>query len=120
MSGTLDRDRRRFFGTAAATLAAVELAAIGSAHAQSGELQGELRGGPRANPSLGPLKQIAPGGLNVGYAEAGPAGGAPGILLHGWAHDIHSLVEVAPFLSAAGFKGVGPDLRGHGTTPSLA
>src|SRR5258706_16354963 len=68
MSGTLDRDRRRFFGTAAATLAAVELAAIGSAHAQSGELQGELqgelRGGPRANPSLGPLKQIAAGVLN--------------------------------------------------------
>src|SRR5258706_8892528 len=62
MSGTLDRDRRRFFGTAAATLAAVELAAIGSAHAQSGELQGELRGGPPAKTSPRPLEQNAPRG----------------------------------------------------------
>ncbi len=120
MSGTLDRDRRRFFGTAAATLAAVELAAIGSAHAQSGELQGELRGGPRANPSLGPLKQIAAGVLNVGYAEAGPAGGAPVILLHGWPYDIHSFVEVAPLLAAAGYRVVVPYLRGYGTTRFLA
>src|SRR5258706_4862919 len=105
MSGTLDRDRRRFFGTAAATLAAVELAAIGSAHAQSGELQGELRGGPRANPSLGPLKQIAAGLLNVGYAEAGPPGGAPVILLHGLPYHIPSFFEVPPLLAARGSTG---------------
>jgi hypothetical protein len=33
--------------------------------------------------SFGPLKQIDAGDLNVGYAEAGPAGGTPVVLLHG-------------------------------------
>ena len=38
--------------------------------------------------SFGPLKQINAGLLNVGYAEAGPVGGPPVILLHGWPYDI--------------------------------
>jgi len=60
---------------------------------------GQRRGGaaavkPGTNTSFGPLKQIDAGVLNVGYAEAGPADGAPVILLHGWPYDIYSYVDV--------------------------
>jgi len=48
------------------------------------------------NTQFPPLKQIEAGVLNVGYAEVGPAGGKPVVLLHGWPYDIHSFVEVAP------------------------
>ncbi|ART69927.1 hypothetical protein BTO20_16295 [Mycobacterium dioxanotrophicus] len=34
--------------------------------------------------SLGPLKQVNAGLLDVGYAEVGPPDGRPVILLHGW------------------------------------
>jgi pimeloyl-ACP methyl ester carboxylesterase len=62
------------------------------------------------------LKQIEAGLLNVGYAEAGPAGGKPVILLHGWPYDIHSYVDVAPILAAAGYRAIVPYVRGYGTT----
>jgi pimeloyl-ACP methyl ester carboxylesterase len=50
------------------------------------------------------LKQIDAGVLNVGYAEAGPVGGPPVILLHGWPYDIYSFVDVAPLLASAGYR----------------
>jgi hypothetical protein len=73
-SDNIDRDRRGFFGTAAATFAAAQLGLIGSVNAQtkSKELPAIK---PGANTSFGPLKQIDAGVLNVGYAEAGPANG---------------------------------------------
>ncbi len=43
--------------------------------------------------SLGPLRQMDAGSLNVGYAEAGPAGGRAVLLLHGWPYDIHAYDE---------------------------
>src|SRR5262249_27187039 len=64
--------------------------------------------------SFGPLKQIDAGGLNVGYAEAGPTNGAPVLLLHGWPYDIHSYFDVAPVLAASGFRVIVPYLRGYG------
>jgi pimeloyl-ACP methyl ester carboxylesterase len=75
---------------------------------------------PRIDASFGPLKQIDAGVLNVGYAEVGPANGAPVILLHGWPYDIHSYVEVAPLLAAAGYRVIVPFLRGYGTTRFLS
>jgi pimeloyl-ACP methyl ester carboxylesterase len=66
------------------------------------------------------LKQIEAGLLNVGYAEAGPAGGKPVILLHGWPYDIHSYVDVAPILAAAGYRAIVPYVRGYGTTRFLS
>ena len=75
---------------------------------------------PGANTSFGPLKQINAGVLNVGYAEAGPANGAPVILLHGWPYDIHSFVDVAPLLASAGYRVIVPYLRGYGTTRFLS
>ena len=73
-----------------------------------------------ASTSFGPLKQIDAGVLNVGYAEAGPADGPPVILLHGWPYDIHSFVDVAPLLAAAGYRVIVPYLRGYGTTRFLS
>ena len=71
---------------------------------------------PATTVSFGPLKQVDAGVLDVGYAEAGPAGGPVVLLLHGWPYDIHSYVEVTPLLAAAGYRVVVPHLRGFGTT----
>ena len=69
--------------------------------------------------SLGPLKQIDAGMLNVGFAEAGPADGRVVLLLHGWPYDIHTYVDVAPLLAAQGYRAIVPYLRGYGTTRFL-
>ena len=58
--------------------------------------------------------------LNVGYVDAGPPDGHAVILLHGWPYDIHSFVDVAPLLAAAGHRVVVPYLRGYGTTRFLS
>ena len=68
------------------------------------------------NTSFAPLKQIDAGLLSVAYAEAGPAGGPPVILLHGWPYDIYSFVDVAPLLAAKGYRVIAPYLRGYGAT----
>ena len=71
-------------------------------------------------PSLGALKQVDAGLLNIGYTEAGPSNGRPVILLHGWPYDIHSFVDVTPLLAAAGYRVIVPYLRGYGTTRFLS
>jgi pimeloyl-ACP methyl ester carboxylesterase len=73
-------------------------------------------GAARQPASFGALKQIDAGVLNIGYAEAGPAGGRPVVLLHGWPYDIHSYVDVAPALASEGYRVIIPYLRGYGTT----
>lgn len=123
VSEEINYERRRFFGTAAMTIAAAQLGMfgsdlVGSAEAESvsgrsTDLHAMELG---AEASFGSLKQIDAGLLNVGYAEAGPAGGPPVILLHGWPYDIHSFVEVAPLLAAKGYRVIVPFLRGYGTT----
>ena len=60
------------------------------------------------HPTLGPVRQIDAGLLNVGYAEAGPADGPAVVLLHGWPYDIHSYVEVAPLAGGGGLPGGRP------------
>jgi pimeloyl-ACP methyl ester carboxylesterase len=75
---------------------------------------------PGTNTSFSSLKQIDAGVLNVEYAEAGPADGPAVILLHGWPYDIHSFVDVAPMLAAAGYRVIVPYLRGYGTTRFLS
>src|SRR6201992_4065695 len=66
------------------------------------------------------LRQVEAGGLNVAYAEAGPAGGPGGILPQRGAHDIHSYAEVTPELAAAGYRVIVPYLRGYGPTRFLS
>jgi pimeloyl-ACP methyl ester carboxylesterase len=119
MSATIDR--RRFLGTAVMTAAAAELFTIGSADAES-RVRDAMDATAPVCPlaTFGALKQIDAGVLNVGYAEAGPADGAPVILLHGWPYDIHSFVDAAPLLASAGYRVIVPHLRGHGTTRFLS
>jgi pimeloyl-ACP methyl ester carboxylesterase len=75
---------------------------------------------PAASTSFGPLKQVDAGRLNVGYAEAGPAGGRAIILLHGWPYDIHSYADVTPALASVGYRVIVPFVRGYGTTRFLS
>jgi pimeloyl-ACP methyl ester carboxylesterase len=121
-SETIDRQRRRFFGAAALTLAAAEFGMIGSADAQAGKAKstGLPATKPGTHTSFASLKQIDAGALNVGYAEAGPADGSPVILLHGWPYDIYSFVNVTPLLASAGYRVIVPYLRGYGTTRFLS
>jgi pimeloyl-ACP methyl ester carboxylesterase len=101
MSDTMNHDRRRLIGAGLMTIAAAQVGRVRAAEPQR---------------SFGPLKQINAGSLSVGYAEAGPAGGKPVILLHGWPYDIHTYVDVAPLLAASGYRVIVPYLRGYGTT----
>ena len=66
--------------------------------------------------SLGVVKQIAAGLLDVGYVEEGPADGPAAVLLHGWPYDIHSYSDVVPLLTTAGHRVIVPYLRGFGST----
>jgi len=113
----IDHHRRHFLSTAALTLAAAQLGATGSASARTSKLHAIK---PGTQTSFAPIKQINAGTLNVGYAEAGPAGGSPVLLLHGWPYDIHSFVDVAPLLASAGYRVIVPFLRGYGTTHFLS
>jgi pimeloyl-ACP methyl ester carboxylesterase len=122
MSEEIDHHRRRFFGTAAMSIAAIQFGMISSAHAQSGNAKPAdvpaIK--PGTNTSFPPLKQIDAGLLSVGYAEAGPANGPVVILLHGWPYDIYSFVDVAPLLASAGYRVIIPYVRGYGTTRFLS
>jgi pimeloyl-ACP methyl ester carboxylesterase len=117
--------RRRFAMTALSAGAA--LLSLNKLSAQDTEtILGEADGRDVAAPNRGTgmsfasLKQIDAGLLNVGYAEAGSASGAPVLLLHGWPYDIHSFVDVATLLAEKGFRVIVPHLRGFGTTRFLA
>ena len=115
----IDHSRRRFFGAAAVSAAAVQLGLTRAAPSQtkSSSLPAIK---PGTSTSFGPLKQVDAGVLNVGYAEAGPANGAPVLLLHGWPYDIYSFVDVAPALASAGYRVIVPYIRGYGSTRFLA
>jgi pimeloyl-ACP methyl ester carboxylesterase len=122
MSEDIDHHRRRFFRTAALSIAAAQFGMIGSAYAQPGKTKSAQLPviKPGTNTSFASLKQIDAGVLNVGYAEAGPADGPVVVLLHGWPYDVHSFVDVAPLLASAGFRVIVPYLRGYGTSRFLS
>ncbi|MBW9066005.1 alpha/beta hydrolase [Rhizobium herbae] len=120
MTEEINRPRRHFIGIAALAVAAAQLGMTGIAQAQSASQVRIPAIAPGTNTSFGSLKQIHAGVLNVGYAEFG-AGDAPAvILLHGWPYDIHTYVDVAPLLAAAGYRVIVPYLRGYGTTRFLS
>ncbi|MEQ1953827.1 alpha/beta hydrolase [Mesorhizobium sp. CN2-181] len=113
VSDRIDERRRHILGAAAIGLAFAEFGLAPPAQATSGGPTSATANG------FGPIKQVDAGLLNVGYAEEGPADGAPVILLHGWPYDIHTYADVAHFLAAEGFRVIVPHLRGYGTTRFL-
>lgn len=113
----IDHRRRWVIGAAAMTFAAGELGLAVPARAASGKT---APAGYAGQKSMGPLKQVDAGLLNVGYAELGPADGPPVVLLHGWPYDIHTYVDVAPRLAAEGYRVIVPYLRGYGSTTFLS
>jgi len=117
-SENIDRERRRLFGAAAMTLAAAQFSAATLAGAQPAKNLDPVN--RDAHTSLGEIKRIDAGLLNVGYAEAGPADGPVVMLLHGWPYDIHSFVDVAPLLASKGYRVIVPYLRGYGSTRFLS
>jgi pimeloyl-ACP methyl ester carboxylesterase len=120
MAKSVDADRRHFLGAAITTVAA-ELAIVRPAQAQSAtDPRAAVMTPAGTLSSFGPLKQIDAGVLTVGYAETGPAEGPAVILLHGWPYDIHSFVDVAPLLAAAGYRVLVPYVRGYGMTRFLS
>src|SRR5205809_6253559 len=110
MHKTINETRRRMLAATAMTIAAAQVPKAIAADASAAS----------AKSSFGPLRQVDAGLLNVGYAEAGPAGGRPVILLHGWPYDIYSFVDVAPLLALAGYRAIVPYVGGHGTTRFLS
>lgn len=120
MTEEINRLRRHFIGIATLAVAAVQLGMTSIAQAQSASHVRIPATAPGTSTSFASLKQIHAGVLNVGYAELG-AGDAPAvILLHGWPYDIHTYVDVAPLLAAAGYRVIVPYLRGYGTTRFLS
>ena len=118
MNNQIKGNRRRFLSAAAMTIAAAPFGAIDVESAHASQTQAPTPAAPAT--SFGALKQIDAGVLNIGYAEAGPTGGSPVILLHGWPYDIHTYVDVAPLLASAGYRVIVPYLRGYGTTRFLS
>jgi len=117
VSDKINLHRRQMFGVAA-TFGVAHLSLIDVANAQAATAA--PTSGPASSASFGPLKQIDAGVLNVGYAEAGPANGPVVFLLHGWPYDIHTYVDVAPLLAAAGYRVIVPHVRGYGSTRFLS
>ncbi|MFD4838231.1 alpha/beta fold hydrolase [Achromobacter sp. NPDC058515] len=117
MSDPVNVQRRRLLGTTSSLAGAslLGLALGGNALAQSATPA--AAGGA---PLFGSIRQIKAGTLDVGYVDAGPAGGPVAILLHGWPYDIYSFIDVIPRLTAAGYRVVAPYLRGYGSTRFLS
>jgi pimeloyl-ACP methyl ester carboxylesterase len=118
LTSEFGQDRRRFLGAAVLAAGAAGAGRFGMTADRGGQAgaANANRGRVATAVSFGPARQINAGVLNVGYAEAGPADGQPVILMHGFPYDIHSYVEVAPLLAAAGYRVIVPYFRGYGTT----
>jgi pimeloyl-ACP methyl ester carboxylesterase len=119
MSNEIDSFRRRFLGTTAAVgISIAELGLTRLARAQTSQVKPVSKIAP-STATFSDIKQIDAGPLNVGYVDVGPRNGPVVILLHGWPYDIHSFVDVAPILKAAGYRVIVPYTRGYGSTRFL-
>ncbi|WP_447931804.1 alpha/beta fold hydrolase [Sphingopyxis fribergensis] len=111
-------NRRQFLGiTGVAVMAqlGLGLATIGALPQPAGARTATPAGG-----GFPPLKSVDAGLLDISYIDMGPAKGPVAILLHGWPYDIHSFAEVAPLLTANGYRVLIPYLRGYGATRFLS
>jgi pimeloyl-ACP methyl ester carboxylesterase len=120
-SRDIHKPRRQFLGASTILSAAAALWAMPAKATPQASQTADRSPPPRAkHPTFSALKQIDAGALSVGYAEEGPAGGRPVLLLHGWPYDIHTYVDVAPLLAARGYRVIVPYLRGYGSTRFLS
>lgn len=121
MTNPIDPQRRRLLATTSTLAAAslLNLAASGSAMAKATSPSSNTAGGGSATP-FSDIRQIRAGTLDVGYVDVGPANGPVAVLLHGWPYDIHAFADVAPRLTAAGYRVIIPYLRGYGSTRFLS
>jgi pimeloyl-ACP methyl ester carboxylesterase len=122
MTNPIDPQRRRLLATTSTLAAAslLNLAASGSAMAKAAApSSSNTAGGGSATP-FSDIRQIRAGTLDVGYVDVGPANGPVAVLLHGWPYDIHAFADVAPRLTAAGYRVIIPYLRGYGSTRFLS
>src|SRR3954470_23785565 len=112
MSEEINNDRRHFLGTAMMTVAAARLAVTGlsTALVNTTSAPEGIMTPASGRASFDSVKQIDAGVLNVGYAEAGPAKGPTGLVIHGWPYDIPGFEEVAPILAAKGYRVIMPFL----------
>ena len=122
MSGEFNANRRLFLGAAAMTLVAPRFALAGFDNTKSNinNQTGETQLIHSSENSIGTIKQINAGPLNIGYAEMGPEKGPVVILLHGWPYDIYSFADSAALLASSGYRVIIPWLRGYGTTQFLS
>ena len=121
MSDRIDQRRRTFLGTAALGLAATQVGWMSFAHAQAAKPAVDGKAvAHTGRTSFSSIKHVKTDVLDIAYAEEGPANGKPVLLLHGWPYDIHSFVDVAPLLAAAGYRVIIPYLRGYGDTRFLS
>ena len=116
MTEAIDCNRRQFLGMAALMVTAAPFAVVRGERPERTKKARVVTPLQTVASSFGVLKQVDAGVLNVGYAEVGPANGRPVVLLHGWPYDIHSFVDVAPLLTAKGYRVIIPYLRGYGST----
>lgn len=115
----MDISRRNFARISTAAAGALTLAAC-APHPEATGTPVLQTAPPAPTHTLGPVKQIRAGLLDVGYVEAGPADGRPVILLHGWPYDIHSYADVTADIAAQGFRVIVPFTRGFGSTRFLS
>lgn len=109
--------RRRVGVLAASLIACLLLGVAGAAAARPATATATPAA---AGSTLGTLKHVRAGVLDVAYAELGPANGPVVILLHGWPYDIHSYDTVAPLLASKGYRVLVPYARGYGDTRFLS
>ncbi|NWD71727.1 alpha/beta hydrolase [Pseudomonas gingeri] len=114
--------KRRLIGPSVLAFTLMQFGVFGIANAQASDAKVSAPAATSvvAASPFGPLKHINAGLLDVAYAETGPADGPVVILLHGWPYDIHSYDEVAPLLSAKGYRVLMPYARGYGETHFLS
>ncbi|NWB96494.1 alpha/beta hydrolase [Pseudomonas gingeri] len=114
--------KRRLIGPSVLAFTLMQFGVFGMANAQASDAKVSAPAATSvvAASPFGPLKHINAGLLDVAYAETGPADGPVVILLHGWPYDIHSYDEVAPLLSAKGYRVLMPYARGYGETHFLS
>jgi pimeloyl-ACP methyl ester carboxylesterase len=116
-------DRRGFISAASLTLAATGFSLTGISPSESEAIKKTETDNVKIsvmNHSLGLVKQIDAGLLNIGYADEGPASGEVVILIHGWPYDIYSFADSSSLLVAKGYRVIIPYLRGFGTTRFLS